>query len=51
MTFTLTAVVKSKGRENEFRGLFKVREVIVSRTYGCTKKDLMTGYESNTAPN
>jgi hypothetical protein len=32
MRFTLTAVVKSNGREIEFRGLFSVREVLVSRT-------------------
>jgi hypothetical protein len=32
MMFTLTAAVKSNGREIGFRGLFWVREVLVSRT-------------------
>jgi hypothetical protein len=32
MTFTLTAVVISNSREIGFRGLFWVREVLVSRT-------------------
>jgi hypothetical protein len=34
MTFTLTAVVKMNGSKIEFRGLFMVREVFVSRTVG-----------------
>jgi hypothetical protein len=32
MTFTLRAVVKNNGREIGFRGLFYVRELLVSRT-------------------
>jgi hypothetical protein len=32
MTFILTAVVNSAGRENGFRDLFWVRKVLVSRT-------------------
>jgi hypothetical protein len=40
MTFTLTAVVKSNGREIQFRTLrtlFSVREVLISRTVAHTK--------------
>jgi hypothetical protein len=32
MTFTLTVVVNRKGSEIEFRGLFWLREVFLSRT-------------------